>query len=82
MNRLGFKDFFIKPIVFAIVTFFIIFFFFPSFSAEYLNVGFTTQSDSMSKVDSFSQNIKDKTGQTVDDMLGDLNTDEIKKLIN
>jgi hypothetical protein len=82
MKKFGFKDFVIKPIILSIVTFFIIFFFFPSFSNEYLNVGFSTSSDSLEKVDALSDNIKDKTGQSVDDILNSLDTDDLSNLIN
>ncbi len=82
MKRFGFKDFFIKPILLSVVTFFIIFFFFPSFSTEYLNVGFSTSSDSLEKVESLSQDIMDKTGQSLDDIKDQINTDDLSNLIN
>ncbi len=82
MKKFGFKDFIIKPFILSIITFFIIFFFFPSFSNKYLNVGFSSSSDSLEKVQSLSDNIKEKTGQSVDDILGDLKTDELNNLIN
>jgi hypothetical protein len=82
MKRFGFKDFFIKPLFLSVATYFIVFFFFPSFSNEYLNVGFSTQSDSTEKVNSLSNNIQQKTGQSVEDMLGDLNTDELSDIVN
>jgi hypothetical protein len=82
MKRFGFKDFFIKPILLSVVTFFIIFFFFPSFSTEYLNVGFSTSSDSLEKVESLSQDIMDKTGQSLDDIKDQINTDDLGNLIN
>ncbi|MGD1818887.1 MAG: hypothetical protein ACPKOI_03270 [Pleomorphochaeta sp.] len=82
MKRFGFKDFFIKPILLSVVTFFIIFFFFPSFSTEYLNVGFSTSSDSLEKVESLSKDIMDKTGQSLDDIKDQINTDDLSNLVN
>ncbi len=82
MNRFGFKDFVIKPIMLSIVTFFIIFFFFPSFSNEYLNVGFSASSDSFEKVESMSESVKDKTGQSVEDLLNVFDGDDISDILN
>ena len=82
MKRFGFKDFFIKPIFLSVATYFIVFFFFPGFSNEYLNAGFTTQRDSIEKVKSLSTNVQEKTGQSVEDMLLDLNTDELSDIVN
>ncbi|MGD1823137.1 MAG: hypothetical protein ACPKM0_10310 [Pleomorphochaeta sp.] len=82
MKRFGFKDFIIKPLFLSILTFFIIFFFFPSFSNEYLNVGFSASSDSVEKVEGLSDEIKEKTGDNVDDLLDELNTDKLSDLIN
>lgn len=83
MKKFGFKDFFIKPLLLSVLTFFIIFFFFPSFSNEYLNIGFSASSDSLEKVEDLSRDIKEKTGQSVDDMLNELNADdELSDLIN
>lgn len=82
MKKFGFKDFFIKPLLLSLLTFFIIFFFFPKFSNEYLNVGFSASSDSLEKVQDLSKDVQEKTGQSVDDMLNELNTDELSNLIN
>lgn len=82
MNRFGFKDFVIKPIMLSIVTFFIIFFFFPSFSNEYLNVGFSASSDSFEKVESMSESVKDKTGQSVEDLLNVFDGDDKSDILN
>jgi len=82
MKKFGFRDFVIKPIMLSVLTFFIIFFFFPSFSNKYLNVGFSLSSDTSDKVDDLSDNIKNKTGVDVNDMLDSLDTDDLSQFLN
>ena len=82
MKKFGFRDFVIKPIMLSDLTFFIIFFFFPSFSNKYLNVGFSLSSDTSDKVDDLSDNIKNKTGVDVNDMLDSLDTDDLSQFLN
>ncbi len=82
MSRFGFKDFFVKPLLASVITFFIIFFFFPSFSTKYLKVGFSASSDSIEKVQDLSKEIEEKTGQSVESLLDNINTDDLNDLVN
>ena len=82
MKKFGFRDFVIKPILLSVITFFIIFFFFPSFSNKYLNVGFSLSSDTNQKVGDLSDSIKDKTGVNVDDLLDSLDTDDLADMLD
>lgn len=82
MKKFGFRDFVIKPILLSVVTFFIIFFFFPSFSNKYLNVGFSLSSDTTQKVEDISDSIQNKTGVNVDDLLDSLDTDDLSNMLN
>lgn len=82
MSRFGFKDFLVKPLLASIITFFIIFFFFPSFSNQYLKVGFSASSDSVEKVQDLSKEIEEKTGQSVESLLDSIDTDNLSDLVN
>lgn len=72
----------LKPIVFGLISFFIIFFFFPTFSQEYLGVGYTSGSiDGSNKIESLKDLVSEKTGANLDDIVDAANSDAFKGLL-
>lgn len=73
----------LKPIIFGLISFFVIFFFFPTFSTEYLGVGYTNSSvDGSDKLENIKAAVSEKTGTNVDDLVDAANSDALKGLLN
>lgn len=73
----------LKPIIFGLISFFVIFFFFPTFSTEYLGVGYTNSSvDGSDKLENIKNAVSEKTGTNVDDLVDAANSDALKGLLN
>jgi ABC-type Na+ efflux pump permease subunit len=73
----------LKPIIFGLISFFVIFFFFPTFSTEYLGVGFTKDSvETSEKVENLKQIVSEKTGTNIDDVVSAANSDALRGLLD
>lgn len=73
----------LKPIIFGLISFFVIFFFFPTFSQEYLGVGYTNSSvDGSDKIDNLKDIVAEKTGANLDDIVDAANSEAFKGLLD
>jgi hypothetical protein len=73
----------LKPIIFGLISFFVIFFFFPSFSQEYLGVGYVNGSgDGNEKIENLKDMVSEKTGTNLDDIVDAANSEAFKGLLD
>lgn len=73
----------LKPIIFGLISFFVIFFFFPSFSQEYLGVGYVNSSiDGSEKIEDLKNIVSEKTGTNIDDVVDAANSEAFKGLLD
>jgi hypothetical protein len=83
MASRGINNILIKPFMVAIICFFAMFFFFPSFSIEYLGVGYEQGSvDNSDKLNALSDKVTQKTGASLDDVVDAANSDALKNLLD